>query len=277
MESAISTLMVVVPAIFARIIGLVGFAPGWGEAAMSVRLRLLLSVALTITVLGGLSATGDPALHGLSFSEPAVSGTTLSDSSARSSETLFATAEPMAFSLSWALNVAANFLVGMFQAMVLRLLLTSLEYAGSIISQVSGLAMAETFDPVRGNVPLLSGFLCQAGIVLFFAVAGDHLLVSGLLDSFGAGDMVSNLSNASGTMLIPLLHMISGAMWLGLLMAMPVVLSMLVVHLSAGLLARLVPAWGFWNVGMPIAVLTGLLLLILSLDRFAALLRSMMP
>ena len=242
--------------IFARVTGLVGFAPGWGDVSVSVKIRLLLSVALTVVVTNGLMVDGTLVWNAGSWES--------GFSSITSGISILSPRFLILFLLS--------LMVGVFQSLILRLLLTSLEYAGSLLSQSTGLAMAEVFDAHQGSSSLLARWFFLIGVLLYFSVGGDHLLLNGLMDELGVGnasvdvmlrsetdDTISILSQRfTSETVTSLIACVGHATWLGILIAIPAAMSLIVVYLAAGLLSRLVPAWSFWNLGLPVVVLVGL-------------------
>lgn len=132
--------------------------------------------------------------------------------------------------------------------------------AGRLLDVQVGFGIAQVFDPVtRSQVPVLTSALGLAGVVLFLLANGHHALLRGVawsLQRFPVGQPWS-LQQAAG----PVLQQAAGLFTLGFALAAPVVLSLLLVELALGVLARNLPQANMMMLGIPVKVVVGLLAL----------------
>src|SRR5690606_11454635 len=121
--------------------------PGFGEAFIPPRVRLVLALAVSFLVLPGVA----PSLP----AEPSTPAALL-------------------------LLILGETLIGLVMGGVLRLLLGALHLAGSIIAQQSGVAAAQFFDPTQmSQGAITSSFLTLMGLVMIFVTDLHHLFIEG--------------------------------------------------------------------------------------------------
>ena len=277
---------VIIPAfllIFARVAGLVFFAPGWSESFVSFKIRVFLCIVLTFA-LGCVSL---PAIQITLFS------------SVWTNPQVWTTVT----SLPFVGVLLIEGMIGILQAVLLRLIFTTLEYVGTLLAQMGGLSLAEVFDPQQNrSTNILAHLLGLCGLAIYFAIGGDRLLVKTLMDDiyhtaspFGIPMLQTTLSQttlsttlSTGTeshtealhvfgqnimgigdyfthWIPPLLQIVTQSMLSGVLIALPILISLGTVYFLTSLLSRLVSAWSFWNTGLPVVVLSTLGLFTISL------------
>jgi flagellar biosynthetic protein FliR len=171
------------------------------------------------------------------------------------------TAQP--FSGNWLLALFNEMAIGLLMGLVLQVATAALTLAGQAISGSLGLSMANMIDPTLGNVPELSQFLVVMGTLVFFGT-GSHLIVIELFtESFRQlppGTSFSSLEAFRGVLAW------SSMMFLAaVLIALPVMASMLLVNVGMGIITRAAPSLNVFSVGFPATIASGLLLFLLTL------------
>ncbi|MGQ0662781.1 MAG: flagellar biosynthetic protein FliR [Pseudomonadota bacterium] len=213
--------------VFARIGAAFVLLPGFGEAYVPVRYRLLLAVAITVVLAPALA----PDLPGLP-SAPV--------------ELL-----PL---------LGGEIAVGLFLGLVVRLTLVALHTAGMIIAYQSSLANALTFDPASAQQGALTGaWLTAIALVLIFITDLHHLMLRSLADSYamfrpGALPPVGDFAEA-------MVRITAESVSLGVRIAAPLLVFGLIFFLALGLLARLMPQLQVFFIAMPLQIALGLLVL----------------
>ncbi len=159
------------------------------------------------------------------------------------------------------LTVAREVLIGVAMGFVLRLAFEAGALAGEFVAQGTGLSFAVLADPLRGTNAGVVGqwfYLCFA--LLFLAMNGHLMLVELLADSWKAVPLSSGWApDAEALRAIP---EFGGQMFLvGIQIALPVVLAMLVVNLAFGVMSRAAPSLNPIQLGLPASLLLGLLLM----------------
>jgi flagellar biosynthetic protein FliR len=140
----------------------------------------------------------------------------------------------------------------------------ALVVGGQAISASMGLGMANMVDPNMGNVPVISQFLIICSTLLFLGLGGHVLVITILLESFKLlpiGDMIGTQA------LLQLVVQWSAMIFLGaVLLAMPILVSLLFINLGLGVITRAAPALNIFAVGFPAMILAGIILLAMSMN-----------
>ena len=132
--------------------------------------------------------------------------------------------------------------------------------AGETISNAMGLGFSSMVDPASGqSSPALGQFLTILGTFLFLAVNGHLALAVTITESYRAlppgnawmtADSINGLVLFGGTLFAA-----------GLSIALPVSFAIILVQVVMGMLSRSAPALNLFAVGLPAALLAGLVLL----------------
>ena len=164
--------------------------------------------------------------------------------------------------------LGAELFVGLVLGLAMRLIMTAVELAGSVMGFQVGFAMAGVLDPVtQVETPVFGQLLTILATLLYFQVDGHHLVLLALGSSF-------QLIPPFGTHLgVPLLTDVTGLMQrtynTGLNLAFPVMAATFLVHVTMGILGRLVPQMNIMLTSFPITIAMGLLVLGLGLPFIA--------
>lgn len=163
---------------------------------------------------------------------------------------------------SWAgLGVTVEqVVIGMSLGMVMRVTLAVVEMAGEICGMQMGLAFATFFSPdTSTNSMVLSRFLSMITILMFLALNG-HLMVLELLASTFKTLPIGNLHFDPNAW--SLIARYGSTIYLtGLLLALPMVGTLLIINLAMGILNRVAPQLTVFSVGFPATLCVGLVLL----------------
>lgn len=164
-----------------------------------------------------------------------------------------------------ALACAHELLLGLLLGLVVRLCFLGLQVGGMMIAQEAGLAYGQTIDPTTDyEQDFLSVFYVQLAGVVFLILGGHRVLVAAALDTFKTIPLLGvNLDLARAADLL-LAAMTSGTE-LGLRIAAPIVLTMLLVNTVLGFLSRSMPQFNLMTVGFSIKTLVTLTLLAVAL------------
>ena len=166
------------------------------------------------------------------------------------------------------MEIARQILIGFTMGLVFQVASAALVLAGQAISASMGLTIANMIDPNMGNVPVLSQFFNILGTLVFLGMGG-HLIVFGLvLESFSLIPIGQEFF--SQDMLGKMIHW-SAMMFLGaLLIALPVMMTLLFINVGLGFVARAAPSLNIFTVGFPALILTGFVILIFSMGNNVA-------
>ena len=194
--------------VFCRVGTAIMVMPGFGEAYISARVRLLFAAMLSLVMTPTMQAF------------PAVP------------ETLFGLVNLM----------FAELLTGLFFGMVTRLLISAISLAGMIIAYQSSLASALVQDVTMSGSQgtSLSNLLGIGALVLLFATDLHHVMLQALHDSYGifsvgAFPIVADFTEHAN-------RVMSEAFLVALQLSAPHIVVGLMIYLAGGIIARLMPS-----------------------------------
>ncbi|MBA2709684.1 MAG: flagellar biosynthetic protein FliR [Tatlockia sp.] len=138
------------------------------------------------------------------------------------------------------------------------------QIAGQLIDTQMGLNSLAIFNPGdHSHDPLTSRLLTMLAVLFFFALNGHHWLLEGLAYSFRKNPP-GDFALINGFSL--LVHQFSLMFALALMIASPVYLALLVIDISTAVLTRNMPQVSTYFLALPVKILSGFLLLALSLN-----------
>lgn len=212
----------------ARISGLMLMAPVLGSNMIPMRIRVGLTILLTVT----LAPLAPLDIRPLSAAGIAV--------------------------------LAQQILVGAALGFILKLVFEAVAFGGQFVSQAMSLGFAETVNPgVGGTTPVISQFYTMLVTLLFLVMNGHLQLISLLADSFRTLPVGAQGIGAEGVwgVLTFATHLFAGAVRV----ALPALTAVLVVNLGFGAISRSAPSMNLFAVGFPITICLGVLAVWLSL------------
>jgi flagellar biosynthetic protein FliR len=154
--------------------------------------------------------------------------------------------------------------IGAVLGLSVRLIMSSLQVAGSVIAQQMGLGFVTAVDPTLGQQGVVVGnFLAMMAVTLIFATDLHHLVIAALNDSytlFSPGEVPLLGDVAALTT-----RTVARGFRIGIQLSAPFLVFGLLFNLGLGVLSRLMPQMQVFFVGLPLSILLGLLILLLVL------------
>lgn len=181
---------------------------------------------------------------------------------------------PAAFDALTVLGVARELAIGVSIGFLLRLAFEAGAVAGELISQGTALSFAQMADPANGAPTVVGQWFYMALGLLFFAFDGHLALIQLLADSYRLqppGEPLPDWTRLAEA--VP--AFLTSALAAGVASALPIMLAMLVVNLCFGIIGRASPSLNPIAVGIPSALLVGLLLLVATVRELAGPARSL--
>ncbi len=158
-------------------------------------------------------------------------------------------------------------LIGAAMGFTLQLVFGALMVAGEAIAMSMGLGFASMVDPANGvNVPMVSQLFIIIGTLIFLALGGHLMLIQLVVSSFQSLPIAPTgvMRDSFWAIFAWGSQMYIGAIWV----AVPALISMLVVTLSMGVMTRAAPQLNIFSVGFPVTMFLGFIILILILPGF---------
>ena len=158
------------------------------------------------------------------------------------------------------LVVAREVAIGMSLALVTRALIAAAEFAGHLSGFQIGFSYGATIDPSTGvRNTMLATLYGLLAVLAFLGVNGHHALLRALADSYvgfpvGAGDLNESL-------IVSVNRIFALVFTIGVRLAAPIVVVLLIVELGVGLIARTAPSLSMMVIGFPLRVAIGLAVL----------------
>lgn len=167
------------------------------------------------------------------------------------------------------LLLAGEITIGLFLGVVAQVLLAALSLAGTFIGFQAAMANAFTTDPVaEQQSSILPSFLANLALVLIFATDLHHLMLRAAVNSYEL--FVAGQPLPLGDFADMLARTVSRSFLLGMQLAGPMMVFGLVFNGGLGLMSRLMPQMQVYFVAMPMQVLVGFLLLVVTLPALMA-------
>ncbi len=167
-------------------------------------------------------------------------------------------------SASGLLEIFNQLAIGAMMGLVLQIAASAIVLGGQAIANSMGLSMASMIDPTMGQVPTISQLLLVLSTLIFVGFGGHALLLGMIADSFHALPIGAHVLNpeAMGKVIRWSSMMFLG----GLLMALPVMVTLLFINIGLGVVTRATPSLNIFSLGFPAMLVAGFLVFIVSLD-----------
>ena len=219
---------------FARISALLMVMPLIGTRMVSMRIRLILAVAITFVVA--------PLLPPM----PKVD----------------------ALSLASLIIILQQMLIGILLGFVTELLMQVFVIAGQLIAMQTGLGIATTVDPSQGaSVVVISQWFLFMVSLVFLALNGHLVLIEILVDSFRS--MPIGMASFSVDQFGLLIRWSGWMFAAAVIISLPAMAALLIVNLAFGVMTRAAPQLNIFALGFPVTMIIGLLIMWLNMDEMA--------
>lgn len=158
--------------------------------------------------------------------------------------------------------------VGLSMGLGMMILFAGLQLTGQIAGQMSGMQLADIFDPgYQSSVPLFARLLDMVTLAMFLAIGGHRELLQALLDTFTW--MPPGEARFSEGILTMLMELTTQSFVLGIRAAAPVMVALLLSVLVLGLISRTLPQLNVLAVGFSLNSMIMLATLAVSLGAIA--------
>jgi flagellar biosynthesis protein FliR len=211
--------------VFVRISGLLLVAPFFSQNSFSVRIRVLLAVVLAYAMTGLVGGDLPPfVMNGFGF---------------------------MA-----AIGIEA--FTGILLGFTAQFIFYAIQFAGEIIGYQMALGIAQIYDPLSGNSANPVGRLLSLTFMLVFVtINGHHVLLQALATSFEVVPIGGAVLQAGGPLL---LDWTADFFTTAIRLAAPFMITILLIDVTLGVFARLVPQANLFMLSLPLKLSVGLVI-----------------
>lgn len=206
--------------IFVRIGAAIAVMPGLSSAFVSVRMRLAVALAVSFVLM------------------PVIGGNLPA---------------PPSDIVSLAVLIFGEMLIGVFMGTIGRIIVGSLQTAGTLIALSSSMANAMIQDPIaEQQSSVISGFLLTMGATVIFVADLHHLMIRSLVESYTV--FAPGAALPFGDLSIMMARHVADSFALGLQLAAPFIIVGLTYYIAIGLLGRLMPQLQVFFFGLPFQI-----------------------
>ncbi|MBT1071936.1 flagellar biosynthetic protein FliR [Pelotalea chapellei] len=220
--------------VLSRVAGIFAALPVFGGRTLPMRIKVVVTVMITLTCYPALNITPP---------EMPTDGFTLG------------------------LLAGREIMIGLTLSFITKIIFSAVEFSGQIIGVQMGFTMSSIIDPSLGSqTQIMSVMQTLLATLLFLSMNIHHLFIRTIVDSFriiplGAwhlnGEIINFLTMKTADIMI-----------LGVRLAAPVMVALLLTSITLGIMARAFPQMNIFMVSMPLNIGIGFIVLGLTLTMF---------
>lgn len=153
---------------------------------------------------------------------------------------------------------------GAILGLVTNILFQVLKMAGSWIDLHIGFSMLSLADATASSTTTATGKLMQYfSLAIFFVTDSHHLLIKSLIDSFSVVSLGTSIISSNS--MWQCMEIIIEYFFIGIKIALPIVIIIIMTDLCMGMISRVVPQINVMILGMPVKMIVGLLMITVSI------------
>nr|WP_300707298.1 flagellar biosynthetic protein FliR [uncultured Brachyspira sp.] len=155
-------------------------------------------------------------------------------------------------------------LIGILIGFLMSIIFAAYQVMANFFEIQMGFGISETVDPIsQVTVPVLGQMQSLIVILLFIAIDGPSLIIRTLFYSFKAMPILSNASKAVfmssfNGIIDRMIYYMSSLFSIALSLALPIMLTLFLLSLSLGLLAKAAPQMNILMLGFPMQITVGI-------------------
>lgn len=170
-----------------------------------------------------------------------------------------------AFSL--ALLAFTEVMIGLTLAFITQIIFAAVEFSGQIIGMQMGLTISSILDPSQGTqTQIMSVVQTLFATLMFLSLNIHHMFIRAIMDSFRVIPLGG--WRLSGELINFLVMRTADIFIIGIRLAAPVMVALLLTTVALGIMARAFPQMNIFMISMPLNIGLGLIILGLTLTIF---------
>jgi len=221
--------------VLARISGMLVIAPLFGTLAMPRHVRAFLAVTISLLVAPVYMNVSLPPVDGIA---------------------------------NYAHLMANELAVGLLLGLGVNIMFSGVQVAGQIVSQMSGMSLADVFDPgFDESVSAFTTLFYYLTMAVFVAIGGHRLMMEAILDTFTWAP--PGHASLGDTYVEALTGLMTQSFMLGVHAAAPILVALFLSTIVLGLVTRTLPQINIIAVGFGVNSMLTLAMLLLSMGTVA--------
>jgi flagellar biosynthetic protein FliR len=174
---------------------------------------------------------------------------------------------PINNNLALIITMIKEIAIGLVVGFVARIFFSAVQISGQLIDYQMGFGFVNIVDPEsRVQVPIIGQFMFILTTFIFLLINGHHYLIQSRVKSFQTIPLGGFTYNANLT--TRLVTVFSDIFVIGFKIASPLVMTLFLVDLAYGVIARAVPQANILVVGFPLKIGLGLFFLFVFIQLF---------
>lgn len=165
---------------------------------------------------------------------------------------------PVALSIdAIVVTVLGELLIGLIMGVAVGMLFVGARLAGLMIGQQAGIALGQVINPMmEGQSTIIGQLYFLVTMMIFLAVGGHRAMVSALLDTFQS--IPPGSFRYSASMLDLIERLLTDAFILGIRLAGPALIALMLASLTMGVISRTIPQINVLTIGFAVRVFVAL-------------------
>ncbi len=156
-----------------------------------------------------------------------------------------------------AVVILSELAVGFLMGFAVIVVFSAVQFAGHIVGLQMGLAVANIYDPMSaGEISLIGQFYYLFSLLIFLLIDGHHMVIEALARSYDLVPVGAAVFPAGIGMLVT--DLVLMLFVFGIKIAAPVMVTLYIMNIVLGIVARTVPQMNVFIVGFPLSIGVGL-------------------
>ena len=150
--------------------------------------------------------------------------------------------------------------IGLALAFIAQIVFSAVEFGGQIVGMQMGLTISQIIDPTRGSqVQIMSVLQTLFATLIFLSLNIHHLFIHAIVDSFSIIPLGG--WHLNGEIITFLIKRAADVFVIGIRLAAPVMVSLLLTSVALGVMARAFPQMNIFMISLPLNIGIGFVVL----------------
>lgn len=176
--------------------------------------------------------------------------------------------------IQYIIVVIQELIVGLIMGYITYAIFSACFLAGQLIDMQIGLGMISVLDPQSNlQIPITGNLYYITAILVFFIINGHHILISALIESY----YVVPIGKAAITsvLLKQIMYVFTEMFVIAIKVSIPIIGTIFIVDLTLGIISKTMPQLNIFAVGVPLKIVLGLIIVVLTMTIFINILSNM--